>query len=128
MSTKPECAPRRRKVSPPSRTAEQRIAVASIAFATLAMTIGCGAGWPQQAAPENPMPTLPIPSIIPPAPLPSDIPTVPLPSDVPTVKLPNDIPRVQLPNDIPPLSYPLIFRGSNCRLTFLLSPFPSRGP
>jgi hypothetical protein len=106
MSTKPECAARRRKVSPPNRTAEQRIAVFGIALATLAMTIGCGARWTQQAAPENPIPTLPIPSIIPPVPLPSDIPTVPLPSDVPAVKLPSDIPRVKLPSDIPPVELP----------------------
>jgi hypothetical protein len=106
MSTKPECVPRRRRVSPSNRTAEQRIAVGSVAFAMLAMTIGCGSRWTQQAAPENPMPTLPIPSIIPPVPLPSDIPTVPLPSDVPTVKLPNDIPRVQLPSDIPRVGLP----------------------
>jgi hypothetical protein len=106
MSTKLECAPRRTKISPPSRTAEQGIAVFSVAFATLAMTIGCGARWTQSAAPENPMPTLPIPSNIPPFPLPSDIPTVPLPSDVPSVKLPNDIPRVQLPSDIPPVELP----------------------
>jgi hypothetical protein len=96
----------RRNTPSPNVPAKQCIAVLAVALVTLTTTVGCAARSSQQAAPDNPVTTLPIPPGIPPFPLPSDIPPVPLPSDVPNVQLPNDVPDVQLPSAIPRVELP----------------------
>jgi hypothetical protein len=97
---------RRRQFSLSRLHGERWLVVFAAALCALSTTVGCAAECTHQAAPDKPVPTLPLPSNIPPIPLPSDIPTVPLPSDVPPVHLPSDIPIVQLPADVPAVQLP----------------------
>jgi hypothetical protein len=94
--------------------------VVASAFCAFLIALGGGPGQASAAPPDQPAPTIPVPSGIsalrlpvlpmpvglPPFPYPADVPIVELPSDIPAVQLPSAIPRVELPADVPAVQLP----------------------